>query len=90
VSKQRHVRTELGVARRELAGGGGRARRLEGGRGIVVVHVAVGQRQGADPLRMARRENLRDGAAAVVGDEVDLIEAERVAERLQHRGLGAE
>ena len=39
---------------------------------------------------MARGENLRDGAAAVVGDEVDLIEAERVAERLQHRRLRAE
>jgi hypothetical protein len=34
--------------------------------------------------------SVKVGAAAVVGDEVDLIEAERVAEGLQHRGLRAE
>jgi len=35
-------------------------------------------------------ENLGDAAAAVVGDHVDLIEPQAVAERRQHLGLGGE
>ena len=62
--------------RGELAGLGQRHERPEGLGREVVVHVAVGQRERADSLREAGGEHLRHGAAGVVGDDVDLVEAE--------------
>ena len=44
--------------------------------------VAIGQDQRRQPVRMAGRKNLRDGAAAVIGDQIDLVDAKRV----QHLG----
>ena len=43
------------------------------------MRLAVGQRQGVQPLGLAGREYLRDRAAGVVRDQVDLGEVERVA-----------
>ena len=64
----------------ELAGPGQVDGRLERRRRHVVVRVAVGQGEGAEPLGVAGREDLRDGAAGVVGDEVDAGQVERLAE----------
>jgi len=54
----------------------------------VVVDVAVGEGQAADAPGMVGREQLRDGRAAVVRDQVDLVEPERGAEGLEHLRLG--
>ena len=49
------------------------------------MRVAVGQREAAHAPGMGRCEDLRDAAAAVVADEVDLVDAERVEELGEHR-----
>src|SRR5262249_30927033 len=53
----------------------------------VGVHVAVGQGEAADASRVARREDLDDRAAAVVADDVHLLQSHALAERLEHLGL---
>jgi hypothetical protein len=55
-----------------------------------VMHAAVGQRRGPPPARIMRSEDLRHRAAAVVGDEIDLVEARRIVEIAHHRGLRGE
>jgi len=49
----------------------------------VAGRVAVGEGERGQPLRMAGGEDLGDGPAGVVGDEIDTGEPERVAEVLQ-------
>ncbi len=44
--------------------------------------VAVGQHQRCQPGRVVGGKNLRDGAAGIVGDQIDLFDAETV----QHLG----
>src|SRR3989442_1571748 len=56
----------------------------------VVVRIAVGERQGPQPLGVPGGEELRDPAAAVVADQVDGAQLERVAELGQHAGLRGE
>ena len=56
----------------------------------VVVDIAVGERQAVDAPGMAGGENLGDRAAAVIGDDVDLVQAHRIAERNEHVGLRIE
>ena len=74
--------SEVAVARHgshrrtELAGEGHLHEGLEGLGREVVVHVAVGQGKGADPLRVVGGEHLGDGAAGVVGHEVDPVETQ--------------
>ena len=83
-------RGEIGQQRgrrgREQAGAGEVDRRLERFGRHVVVGVAVRQRERAQARRMARGEDLRDGTAGVVRDQVDAVEVERVAELLDHIG----
>ncbi len=92
---------DLGAGQRQVAGHGGDhraelARRgqcdegLEGLGWEVVVDVAVGQRQRADPLRVAGREDLGHRSAGVVGDHVDAVEPERLAELVQEGGEAVE
>ena len=54
------------------------------------MHVAVGERQRAQPFGMMGGEDLRDRAAAVVRHEVDLLDAERVEELDDHPRLRRE
>ena len=78
-----HQRPELARLRQLHEG-------LEGLGREVVVHVAVRQRQRADPLGVPGREDLGHGAAGVVGDDVDLVEAEVRAELIELRGESVE
>jgi len=50
------------------------------------VGVAVGERERAQPLRMAGGEDLANGAASVVAHQVDLVQAERGTQLLDHLG----
>ena len=52
--------------------------------------VAIGQHQRAQPLRMMRGKDLRDGAARVVADQIDLVDAEMVEHFGQHLRLRGE
>src|SRR3954447_9867561 len=52
--------------------------------------VAIRDRERADAARMARGEDLGNSRAAVVGDQIDLVQIQPVAEGLQHLGLHAE
>ena len=49
------------------------------------MRVAVGEGQCPHPLGIERREDLGDAAAAVVADQVDLIDLQRIEHLLQHR-----
>ncbi len=56
-----------------------------------VMDVAIGQHQRSQPFRVMRGEDLRNGAAAVIGDQIDLVDAERVqhlGDHLRLRGEG--
>src|SRR5262245_20403758 len=57
----------------------------------IIVSVAVGEGQAAYPVRIQRREYLSDPAAAVVTDQVDLINSqviERLSEHVSVSGDG--
>ena len=60
--------------------------RLEGLGWNVVVRFAVRERERPEPVGVTGREDLRHRAARVVGNEVDFVESERVAEREQPVG----
>ncbi len=61
---------------------------LNGLRRAVIVDVAVGERHGSQLAGVACSENLSDAAAAVVADELHLVQIECFAEFGQHVGLG--
>ncbi len=52
--------------------------------------VAIGQDQRPQPVRIMRGENLRDGAAAVVADQIDLVDAQRIDDLGDHARLRRE
>jgi hypothetical protein len=52
------------------------------------VGIAVGQRQTPHALRVERGEDLGNAAAAVVSDQIDLIDGKRVEKLSQHMGIG--
>ncbi len=54
------------------------------------MHVAIGQRQGTDAVGDLRCQDLRDRPAAVIPNEIDFPDAERVDELAQHLRLGVE
>ena len=61
--------------------------RLQRGRRAVGLDVAVRQQHRANALRIAQDEQLRDGTAAVVRDEVDCRDRKRVEQRREHLDL---
>src|SRR6266849_3004653 len=56
----------------------------------IVVGIAIGERETPDALRVACGKNLSDSAAAVVGDDIHLVEFHGLAERCEHARLGVE
>jgi transcriptional regulator with XRE-family HTH domain len=87
---EREVREHGAQHSRQLAFRDGDAHgRKRGGR-PVRVHIAVGERQAADAMRMPGGEDLRDASAAVVGDQVDSIDIQARAQRLEHLRLSRE
>ena len=52
--------------------------------------VAVGQCQGSNAVGVACGEDLADPAAAVVADEVDLVDVQRVEYFGEHVGVGGD
>ena len=54
------------------------------------MHIAVRQREAAQPPRIVGGEDLRDGAAAVVGHQVDAVEAQGGDEFSDHPRLRGE
>ena len=56
----------------------------------VVMGIAVSEHETTNPIWMSRSEDLRDPAAAVIGNDVDLIKLHGVAEGGKHRSLGVE
>lgn len=72
----------------QAATGGQREKRLEGFGRPVVVRVAIGQRQAAHALRMLRGKDQCHAAAAVVADEVDLLDVHRIEELREHLCIG--
>ena len=59
----------------------GRDQPLERARREVLVHVAVGQHERAEALRVVDRDDLAERAAGVVADQHDVVELERLEER---------
>ena len=59
--------------------------RLEEARREVLERVAVRQHERAEALGVVDRDELRDRAAAVVADEHDVVEVERLEERRDDR-----
>src|SRR5580704_18434473 len=56
----------------------------------IVVGVAIGEHKTTDQTRVTRGEYLRDAAAAVIGNDIDLFEVQSCAELGKHRRLGVE
>ena len=52
-----------------------------------IMDVAIRQDQRCQPVGIMRGENLRDRAAAIVGDEIGLLDSERVHELGEHPRL---
>ena len=88
-ARERFVRHPFGYRVGKRTGACLLDHRLDLGRWAVGLDVAVGQQQRTHAGGMARREQLRDRAAAVAGDEVDVGDAEFVQQRGDHRGLVA-
>src|SRR6202011_5912612 len=55
----------------------------------VVMGVAVGEGQRPHPLGIERRENLSNASAAVVADQVDLIDLQGIEHLFQHLRVGS-
>src|SRR5215831_2936342 len=55
-----------------------------------IMNVAVGQDEGSQTRRVMGSEDLRDGAAAVVADQVDLLNPQRVKDLANHARLRGE
>ena len=51
------------------------------------MRVAVGESEGAHSFRVQRRKDLRNPAATVVGDQVNLIDLQCIQKLLQHLGV---
>src|SRR5271168_911292 len=68
----------------QATGGGHGEERLEGLGRPVVVGIAIGEREAANALRIERGENLRDAAAAVIADEIDVIDVQGIEKLLEH------
>src|SRR5437660_11909141 len=56
----------------------------------VVMGIAVSEHETPNPIWMPRSKDLRDPAAAVIGNDVDLIMLHGLAEGGKHRSLGVE
>ena len=54
------------------------------------MHVAVGEREGAQVVGMAGGQHLSDGSAGVVGDKIDVSKAEALAQFGDDVGEGAD
>jgi AraC-like DNA-binding protein len=67
-----------------------RAKRLIDETSLVVVGISVGERQTPHTIGMRRCEDLRYTAAAIVADQVDLIDLERGEGLAQHIGVGGD
>jgi hypothetical protein len=67
-----------------------RAKRLIGETSLVVVGIPVGERQTPHTIGMRRCEDLRYTAAAIVADQVDLIDLERGEGLAQHIGVSGD
>jgi len=56
---------------------------LKASGGQLSLRIAIGECEAANALRTERGENLRDAAAAVIADEIDLIDLQGIEKFLE-------